>query len=121
MLILVVLREKVLDLKLEELKTLSIIFILDGVDESPNNILINFNILVLISYSFFQCGQLLFQTSDLKVFLSQFDIIIQGNIRFLAFFLVDNHSLLVDMCVLGDGLWRARLFMPTSTESHERR
>jgi len=98
MLVSIVLREKVLDLKLEELKTLTIIFILDGVDESPYNILIYFDILVLVSDSLFQSVQLLFQTSHLKVLLPHLDLIIHNSyIAIFAFFFVDYHSLLVDM------------------------
>ena len=105
MLVPVILREEVLNLDLKELEALPVVLVLYRIDECPDDVLVDLDILVLVCKPLPQGLHLLVQAPHLKVFLSDPHHVITSVP--LALLLIDYHGILLLMLGLGCHLrWR---------------
>lgn len=127
MLVPVILREEILNLDLKEFEALPVVLVLYRVDEGPDDVLVDLDILVLVGQPLPQGLHLLVQAPHLKGLLSDPHHIITSVP--LALLLIDYHGSLLLMLGLGCHLrwwqvWGVRLLLlagcPTS-ESNKRR
>ena len=123
----VILRKKVLYLDLEEFEALAVVLVLDRVDQGPDDVLIDLDILILVSKPLPQGLHLLVQALHLKGLLSDPHHIVSSG--FLALLLDDYHGMLLLMLGLGRhhrewvewGVRRLLLPGRTTSEGHKRR
>ena len=103
MLVPVILREEVLNLDLEELKALAVVLVLYRVDEGPDDVLVDLDILILVGKPLPQGLHLLLQAPHLKGLLSDPHHVITSVP--LALLLNNYHGSLLLMLGLGCHQW----------------